>query len=76
MAHRHDAVPTLNKLRLPLALTRLGLLAEQVLRCFWPLMSIVMLVLAALMLGLYRLFTDILPWQGLLDRFLPRMARS
>ena len=33
-------------------------------------------LLAALMLGLYRLFTDILPWQGLLDRFLPRMARS
>ena len=33
-------------------------------------------LLVALMLGVYRLFTDILPWQGLLDRFLPRMGRS
>ncbi|MAY88782.1 MAG: TIGR02302 family protein [Pseudooceanicola sp.] len=64
MAHRHDAVPTLTKLRLPLALTRLGLLAEQVLRCFWPLMSIIMVVLAALMLGLQDHASVELVWGG------------
>ncbi len=33
-------------------------------------------LMAALSLGLYRLFTDILPWQGIVERLLPRMARS
>ena len=50
-----DAV--FGKLRLPLALTRLGMAAERVLRSFWPLFTIVLLVLAALMLGLQ----DVLP---------------
>jgi len=45
--------PVSRKLRLPLALTRLGMAAERVLRSFWPLLTIVLLVLAALMLGLH-----------------------
>lgn len=44
--------PVLRKLRLPLALTRLGMVAERALRSFWPLFTVVMLVMAALMLGL------------------------
>ncbi len=43
----------LRQLRWPLLMTRVGLLAEQVLRAFWPFFSVVMLVLAALMLGLH-----------------------
>ncbi len=38
--------------RLSLWLTHAGMLAEQVLRAFWPFFSIVMAILAALMLGL------------------------
>ncbi len=38
--------------RLPLWLTHLGMLAEQVLRAFWPVFSILMVILAVLMLGL------------------------
>lgn len=33
-------------------------------------------LLAALALGLYRLFSDAASWQAVIDRFLPRMARS
>ncbi len=53
MAHPiPDAARTaLRALRWPLLATRAGLLAERALRAFWPLMSLVMLVLAALMLG-------------------------
>ncbi|WP_425043244.1 TIGR02302 family protein [Primorskyibacter sp. S87] len=40
---------------LTLTLTRAGLLAERTLRAFWPLLSILMAVLAALMLGLQDL---------------------
>lgn len=36
----------------PLALTRAGMAAERILRCFWPFATILMLVLAALMFGL------------------------
>ena len=39
--------------RLSLWLTHAGMLAEQVLRAFWPFFSILMAVLAALMLGLH-----------------------
>lgn len=38
--------------RLSLWLTHVGMLAEQVLRAFWPLFSILMVILAALMMGL------------------------
>ncbi|MBY6004050.1 chain-length determining protein [Salipiger bermudensis] len=32
-------------------------------------------LLAALTLALHRLFSEVMPWQGIVDRFLPRMAR-
>ncbi|MES0826246.1 TIGR02302 family protein [Ruegeria sp. SCP11] len=46
------ARPTLPIPRLSLWLTHAGMLAEQVLRAFWPFFSIVMAILAVLMLGL------------------------
>ena len=44
--------PNLPIPRLSLLLTRIGMLAEQVMRAFWPFLSIAALALAALMLGL------------------------
>ncbi|TNF58913.1 MAG: DUF4175 family protein, partial [Rhodobacteraceae bacterium] len=66
MANRPSAGqdPVLRKLRLPLALTRLGMLAERVMRCFWPLFSIVMATLAVLMLGLHDLMPVEAVWAG------------
>lgn len=55
MALNSGSHPILRHLRLPLLATRAGLLAEQVLRAFWPLMSGLLLVLAALMLGLHEI---------------------
>jgi uncharacterized protein (TIGR02302 family) len=51
MAEPTAIPPVLNKLRLPLFLTRCGLLAEQLLRGFWPLISVILLAAALLMLG-------------------------
>ena len=48
---------TFRALRWPLRLTHWGMLAERVTRAFWPLWSVVLLVIAALMLGLH----DMLP---------------
>ena len=55
MAPAPERDPMLTHLRLPLFLTRSGMLAERLLRAFWPVLSIVMSVLAALMLGLQDL---------------------
>lgn len=55
MAPAPERDPILSRLRLPLILTRSGMLAERLLRCFWPLLSVAMAVLAALMLGLHDL---------------------
>lgn len=44
--------PVARRVRLSLLATRAGLLAETVVRSFWPLMSVMLLVLSALMLGL------------------------
>lgn len=46
--------------RLSLLATHLGMIAEQVLRAFWPLFSIMMTALAALLLGLH----DMIPVEG------------
>ena len=62
MASQPGTAQTLRQLRLPLALTHVGILAEQVLRRFWPLLSILMLVAAALMLGLHDLMQVELVW--------------
>ena len=48
---------TLDKLRWPLRLTWGGMVAEAVVRAFWPLLTVVLMVLAALMLGVQ----DVLP---------------
>ncbi|MEX0366583.1 MAG: DUF4175 family protein, partial [Ruegeria sp.] len=48
--------------RLPLWLTRAGMLAERVLRAFWPLFSILMAVMAALMLGLQDMVVVEVVW--------------
>ena len=54
----------LTALRWPLRLTLAGLFAERALRAFWPLVSVVLLALSAVMLGLH----DVLPvpavWTG------------
>ncbi|MGR3617622.1 MAG: TIGR02302 family protein [Paracoccaceae bacterium] len=51
MVSKGETDKVLKALRLPLFLTRSGLIAERVLRAFWPLASVVMLALAASMLG-------------------------
>ncbi len=49
---RHDVDHTLKSVRWPVRLTWLGMCAEAVVQSLWPLMSVILLVLAALMLGL------------------------
>ncbi|WP_264210965.1 TIGR02302 family protein [Leisingera thetidis] len=58
------ADPVLKHLRWPLALTRAGLVAERAMRAFWPLASVLMTVLAALMLGLHLLLPETVVWTG------------
>ncbi len=64
MARKTRPDPVWRKLRLPLLATRAGLLAERVLRGFWPLISIILLMLAALMLGLHEVLALELVWGG------------
>ncbi|WP_428926470.1 TIGR02302 family protein [Marinibacterium sp. SX1] len=52
----------LRDLRRPLVLTRLGLVAERLWRAFWPVLSVLMVVLAALMLGLQDLLAVEIVW--------------
>lgn len=56
-----DLHRTLDKLRWPLRLTRAGMWAETIVRCLWPLMTVVLLALAAAMMGLH----EILPLEAL-----------
>lgn len=58
------ADPVLKRLRWPVALTRAGLVAERAMRAFWPLASVLMAALAALMLGLHQLLPDPVVWTG------------
>lgn len=54
----------LNRLRRPLVLTRIGMVAERITIAFWPFLSVLLLAMAALMFGLH----DVLPlefvWGG------------
>ncbi|OED46289.1 TIGR02302 family protein [Rhodobacteraceae bacterium (ex Bugula neritina AB1)] len=59
--HRH-ADSALNSLRRPLALTQAGMVAERLLRSFWPVASLLMAALAALMLGLHQLLPEWPVW--------------
>lgn len=54
----------LRRLRWPLRLTFWGLLAERVTRAFWPLWSLGLLILAALMLGLHDQLPLEAVWAG------------
>ncbi len=54
--------PLIKALRWPLALTRLGLLAEQIWRAFWPFFSLTVLLLAYVMLGLPDLMMIEVTW--------------
>lgn len=52
--------PMLQRLRRPLLLTLTGLIAERVVRAFWPLWSVMIVVVGLLMLGLH----DMLPLEA------------
>ncbi len=64
MRRRARPDPELKPLRWPLRLTRAGLVAEQALRAFWPLGSLALALLAALMLGLHEMLPVELVWGG------------
>ncbi len=61
---RHDQRRSLKALRRPLLLTRLGMLAERLVRTLWPLFTIALLVLAVLMLGVQDLVPIEVVWVG------------
>ena len=51
----NDLRRSMHALRRPLRLTWVGMLAERLVRAFWPVMTVILLALAALMLGLQDL---------------------
>ncbi len=61
---QHDQRRSLKALRRPLMLTRLGMLAERLVQSLWPLFAVVLLALAALMLGLQDLVPIEAVWVG------------
>ncbi|WP_299848261.1 TIGR02302 family protein [uncultured Roseovarius sp.] len=54
--------PVLHRLRKPLTLTWAGLIAERVVRAFWPLWTLVATLAAALMMGLHEVFSFEILW--------------
>ncbi|MDJ0627927.1 MAG: TIGR02302 family protein [Rhodobacter sp.] len=64
----------LNRLRWPLRLTFWGLWAERVTRAFWPVWSVLLLVAAALMLGLHDLLPLEAVWGGAVLSILALLA--
>ena len=58
----HDRRAHLHALRRPLRLTRIGMIAERLVASFWPLFSVLLLALAALMLGLQDLVAIEVVW--------------
>ena len=52
------------RLKWPLRLTQVGMVAERTVRAFWPLFTIVLLTLSALMLGLQDTLVLELVWGG------------
>lgn len=61
---RHDMRRSLTGLRWPLRLTQAGMVAEQVLRNFWPFLTLILAVLGILMLGLQDLLPLEVFWGG------------
>lgn len=68
------ADPVLKSLRWPLALTQAGLLSERAVRAFWPLASVLMAALAALMLGLHLLLPEAVVWTSAIAAVLAATA--
>ena len=64
MINRSGSSPVVKALRIPLLLTRAGMAAQNILRSFWPLFSILMLVPALLMLGLQDIAPVEVVWGG------------
>ena len=60
-----DLKRTLDGLRRPLWLTRMGMGGEVVVRCLWPLMTVALLALAAAMMGLHEILPLEAIWAGL-----------
>jgi len=56
-----DLKRSLDMVRRPLALTRMGMIAEVAVRSLWPLMAVTLLALSALMLGAH----EVLPVEGI-----------
>ncbi len=71
---QHDQRRTIAALRWPLALTRFGMFAERLVSALWPLFTVVLLVLAALMLGLQDLVPIELVWTGMVVSVLGALA--
>jgi uncharacterized protein (TIGR02302 family) len=61
---RHDKRRSLHRLRWPLRLTRLGIVAERVLRCFWPFLTLLLALIGLLMLGAHDLVPVEVFWGG------------
>ncbi len=70
----HDPKQTLRSIRGPLALTWIGMYAEQILRAFWPLFSIAMVLMAALLLGLHDVPPIEVVWGGAVVGLLSLLA--
>ena len=62
---KHDIRRGLTALRWPLRLTWAGMFAERVAHALWPLMTVVLIVLAILMLGLHEMVSVEVFWVGL-----------
>jgi uncharacterized protein (TIGR02302 family) len=58
----HDQTRTLKRLRRPLGWTRFGMISESIVRSFWPLLTVCLLVLAALMMGLHEIWPLEVVW--------------
>ncbi|WP_299499780.1 TIGR02302 family protein [uncultured Roseobacter sp.] len=59
---RHDVKRTLHAVRWPLRLTYVGMLAEALVQSLWPLLTVCLFVLAALMLGVQDMIAVEVVW--------------
>ena len=73
-SERQDGTNRLSAVKWPLRLTRLGMVAEAVVQSFWPLMTVVLLVLAALMLGVQDGVLVEVVWGGAVAAVLAALA--
>lgn len=62
--NEHDRKIALHELRAPLGLTRLGMIAEQIVRGLWPLWSVLMVLFVILAFGLHSRVSVEVFWLG------------